>query len=63
MFDAPSPVSPLARWHDLVRTCDTAGIPALLADEVVFHSPVVHTPQSGKKSPRSTCRPPSRSST
>jgi hypothetical protein len=49
MFDAPSPVSPLARWHDLVRTCDTAGIPALLADEVVFHSPVVHTPQSGKK--------------
>lgn len=49
MSDAPAGVSPLARWHQLVETCDTAGIPALLADEVVFHSPVVHTPQVGKK--------------
>jgi hypothetical protein len=49
MSDAPSQASPLARWHQLVETCDTAGIPALLADEVVFHSPVVHTPQAGKK--------------
>jgi hypothetical protein len=36
------------RWHDIVRTRDAAGIPALLADDVVFLSPVVHTPQRGK---------------
>lgn len=41
--------SPLARWHQLVASCDLAGIPDLLAEEVVFHSPVVHTPQRGKK--------------
>ncbi len=41
--------SPLARWHQLVADCDHAGIPALLAEDVVFHSPVVHTPQQGKK--------------
>lgn len=49
MSEAPSHASPLDRWHQLVATCDIAGIPALLADEVVFHSPVVHTPQVGKK--------------
>lgn len=39
----------LTKWHELVETCDIAGIPSLLADEVVFHSPVVHTPQRGKE--------------
>jgi hypothetical protein len=38
----------LALWHDIVRRRDVAGLQALLADEVVFHSPVVHTPQRGK---------------
>lgn len=38
----------LARWHELVRTRDSSGLAALLADDVVFHSPVVHTPQVGK---------------
>jgi len=38
----------LDRWHDYVRTRDVAILDALLADEVVFHSPVVHTPQVGK---------------
>jgi ketosteroid isomerase-like protein len=38
----------LARWHDLVRSRDVAGLHSLLADDVVFHSPVVHTPQVGK---------------
>ena len=37
----------LARWHQVVATRDPAGLDALLADEVVFHSPVVHTPQRG----------------
>jgi ketosteroid isomerase-like protein len=37
----------LSTWHRLVRTRDTEGLRALLADEAVFHSPVVHTPQRG----------------
>lgn len=40
--------APLAAWHALVGARDTAGLDALLADDVVFHSPVVHTPQRGK---------------
>jgi hypothetical protein len=35
-------------WHSLVEKRDTRGLDALLADEVVFYSPVVHTPQVGK---------------
>ena len=38
----------LATWHDLVKTRNPKGLDALLADDVVFHSPVVHTPQAGK---------------
>ena len=38
----------LATWHELVQTRNLAGLNALLADDVVFHSPVVHTPQAGK---------------
>jgi hypothetical protein len=40
--------TPLTTWHELVRTRNAKGIAALLADDVVFHSPVVHTPQVGK---------------
>lgn len=40
---------PLAAWHELVRTRDPAGLDALLAEDAVFHSPVVHTPQRGRK--------------
>ena len=40
--------SPLAAWHALVGARDASGLDALLADDVVFHSPVVHTPQRGK---------------
>jgi hypothetical protein len=35
-------------WHALVRSRDMAALRSLLADDVVFHSPVVHTPQRGK---------------
>ena len=38
----------LARWHRLVEGRNTDGLQSLLADEVVFYSPVVHTPQVGK---------------
>ncbi len=40
--------APLAAWHALVGARDASGLDALLADDVVFHSPVVHTPQRGK---------------
>lgn len=41
-------VDTLGRWHAIARSGDPAGLDDLLADEVVFHSPIVHTPQRGK---------------
>lgn len=38
----------VAAWHTLLKTKDAAGLDAILADNVVFYSPVVHTPQEGK---------------
>ncbi len=38
----------LAAWHHVVTSRDPAALKRLLADDVVFHSPVVHTPQRGK---------------
>jgi hypothetical protein len=38
----------IATWHELVRSRNVNGLASLLADEVIFHSPVVHTPQVGK---------------
>ena len=39
---------PIATWHQLVKANDPSGLDSLLADDVVFISPVVHTPQHGK---------------
>jgi hypothetical protein len=39
---------PIKTWHRIVDERDVQGLDALLADEAVFHSPVVHTPQVGK---------------
>jgi len=39
---------PIETWHRIVENRDVQGLDALLADEAVFHSPVVHTPQVGK---------------
>jgi SnoaL-like domain len=41
-------LDPIKIWHGLVEKRDAQGLDALLADEAVFHSPVVHTPQVGK---------------
>ena len=41
-------IATLSAWHQLVAARNTKGLDALLADGVVFHSPVVHTPQVGK---------------
>jgi len=38
----------IARWHQLVAARDLSGLDDLLADEVTFQSPAVHTPQVGK---------------
>lgn len=38
----------IARWMEVAKTADFAGLAELLAENVVFHSPVVHTPQRGK---------------
>ena len=38
----------LETWHHLVQSRNACGLDALLAHDVVFHSPVVHTPQVGK---------------
>ncbi|MEO5735304.1 MAG: nuclear transport factor 2 family protein [Rubrivivax sp.] len=40
---------PLAIWHRLVENRDPSDLDTLLADDAVFHSPVVHTPQHGKR--------------
>ena len=41
-------VSPLAAWRELLKTRNAKGLDAILADNAVFHSPVVHSPQVGK---------------
>ncbi len=41
-------LAPLATWHELVRTRNSKGLSSLLADDAVFYSPIVHTPQVGK---------------
>ncbi len=38
----------LETWHHLIREKNAAGLDDILADDAVFHSPVVHTPQEGK---------------
>jgi len=40
----------LARWHAYMEGgSDPAILSDMLADDAVFHSPVVHTPQAGKR--------------
>ena len=39
---------PIEKWHRIVETRDAQALDALLADEAVFYSPVVHQPQVGK---------------
>jgi len=45
----PPAMHALETWHRLVRTRDPSGLDALLAEDAVFHSPVVHAPQRGRK--------------
>ena len=38
----------IRRWHEVAKSLDEAGLADLIAEEAVFMSPVVHTPQVGK---------------
>ena len=38
----------IATWHQLVANRDVSGLSLLLADDAVFHSPILHAPQIGK---------------
>ena len=41
--------NPVEAWHRVVQTQDPAALDALLDEDAVFISPVVHAPQRGKK--------------
>jgi ketosteroid isomerase-like protein len=41
-------INPVAVWHQLAKARDVSGLDALLAEDAIFYSPVVHTPQVGK---------------
>jgi hypothetical protein len=45
MTERPAPVN---RWHQVAESRDPALLDDLLADDCVFRSPAVHTPQEGK---------------
>jgi hypothetical protein len=38
----------IEKWHALVKAKDAKALNDVLAEDVVFESPVVHTPQPGK---------------
>jgi hypothetical protein len=38
----------LDAWHRMIEERNAAALDDVLADDAVFHSPVVHTPQEGK---------------
>ncbi len=42
-------MSTVERWHEVVKSGDPALLDGILADDCVFYSPVVHTPQEGKE--------------
>ncbi len=39
---------PIKNWHEFLTSRDPGALKALLAESVVFHSPVVYKPQPGK---------------
>lgn len=47
MDDAQQPAA-VRKWLEVAKTSDRLALEALLAPDVVFESPVVHTPQRGK---------------
>ena len=46
----------IERWHEYLRGDLPGGLDDLLDDNVVFYSPIVHTPQGARRSPSSTSK-------
>ena len=40
---------PIKKWHELIETGNKEIYDEILAEDVIFYSPVVHTPQKGKE--------------
>ena len=40
--------APIQKWHAYLESLDPAALKDLLTEDVVFESPVVHTPQNGR---------------
>lgn len=40
--------APVAAWHAIADSRDPSGLADLIADDCVFRSPAVHTPQHGR---------------
>lgn len=38
----------IRKWHGLVKTADPVLLDSIIAENAIFHSPIVHTPQVGK---------------
>ena len=41
--------NPIKSWHEVVKLRDYSLLESILSDDVIFYSPVVYTPQRGKK--------------
>jgi hypothetical protein len=41
--------NPISIWHQSIKEKNTDNLDIILADDVVLHSPIVHTPIKGKK--------------
>lgn len=39
----------VAKWHEIIISRDLGKLSQILSEDVIFYSPVVHTPQVGKK--------------
>ena len=48
MTPGPSVPATVIRWHSLAATRDASALSDVIAEGAVFHSPAIHTPQSGK---------------
>ena len=38
----------LSRWHETIASGDPGRLPGIIAEDAVFRSPAVHTPQEGR---------------
>ena len=47
-METPAEVG-LKRWHEVVQSRDPRLLPGMIAEDAVFRSPAVHTPQQGRE--------------